>query len=253
MLTRALSRRLFPLEVTYTLLDGSPDNTRYANIHLTNWAQSNGWQVDFPQHDQLILHRDEQIITVHLVTEDIHSFSQTTSATYDLLIANAFLDLLPLQPTVDMLFDLTKPNGYFYFSINFDGLTLLDPQLDPALDAAIQSAYHQTMEDRRFNRQPTGGAHAGRKLCSILSTAGGNLLAAGSSDWVVHPIDGRYPQDEAYFLHFIIETIANALKHAPHLNQRQLTAWVASRHQQIDAGGLIYIAHQLDYFGRTPP
>ena len=31
-----------------------------------------------------------------------------------------------------------------------------------------------------------------------------------------------------------------------------LEAWIAQRHAQIEAGSLVYIAHQLDFLGRVP-
>ena len=69
---------------------------------------------------------------------------------------------------------------------------------------------------------------------------------------MVHPVAGRYPADEAYFLHFIVETMASALASHPELDAARFAAWIAARHAQIAAGELIYIAHQLDFAGRRP-
>ena len=68
--------------------------------------------------------------------------------------------------------------------------------------------------------------------------------------WIVHPHEGGYPADEAYFLHFIIHTIYLALAGHPELDQERLVSWTAQRHAQIERGELVYIAHQLDIFGK---
>ena len=92
---------------------------------------------------------------------------------------------------------------------------------------------------------------AGRRLIAHLRTAGVDMLAAGSSDWVVFAGANGYPADEAYFLHDIINTIGTALTGHPHLDAERLGAWVAQRHAQIEQGALVYIAHQLDVLGRV--
>ena len=58
--------------------------------------------------------------------------------------------------------------------------------------------------------------------------------------------------DEAYFLHFIIHTIGTALRGHPELDPVRLLSWITQRHAQIEAGSLVYIAHQLDFLGRVP-
>src|SRR6185437_5951935 len=92
----------------------------------------------------------------------------------------------------------------------------------------------------------------GRRLFGHLARAGVEVLAAGSSDWVVFPQQGRYPGDEAYFLHHIVDTIRQSLSVRPEVDQRALAAWIALRQQQIDQGLLVYLAHQLDFLGRRP-
>jgi hypothetical protein len=82
-----------------------------------------------------------------------------------------------------------------------------------------------------------------------LKAAGARVVAAGSSDWVVFPGPEGYPNDEGYFLHFIIDTIDRALRRHPELDRGRFQAWIAERHRQIDAQELIYIAHQLDVMG----
>jgi hypothetical protein len=145
---------------------------------------------------------------------------------------------------------LLKPGGLFYFTIVFDGGTILQPEIDPSFDAYVERLYHHTMDTRQVNNQPSGDSQTGRHLFQHLQTAGAELLAAGSSDWVIFPGLHGYPADEAYFLHFIIHTMHNALNGHPDLIPDQLDNWIVQRHAQIETGQLVYIAHQLDFLGR---
>ena len=99
--------------------------------------------------------------------------------------------------------------------------------------------------------RPAGESRTGRHLFHHLSRAGAPPLAAGASDWVVHPRpDGTYPDDEACFLDGILQTIQDAL--ADRTDPAGLAEWTAVRRRQLAAGRLVYLAHQLDFAGRTP-
>lgn len=171
---------------------------------------------------------------------------------WDLLIAHAFLDLMDVPRTLPQLFSLLRPGGLFYFTLNFDGATILQPDIDPALDALIERLYHQTMDERLTHGQPSGDSQTGRRLFTHLWQVGAHILAAGSSDWVVYAAENGYYGDEAYFLQFIVDTMHGALAHSPALEAQQLADWVAQRHAQITAGELVYVAHQLDFVGLKP-
>lgn len=194
--------------------------------------------------------------TLHLELEtaDVFEFVARVHGrqAWDVLVAHAFLDLLNIPAALPLLFSLLKPGGIFYFSLNFDGATILQPAIDPAFDALIEQLYHQTMDERLTNGQPSGDSRSGRHLFPHLRQAGAEILAAGSSDWVVFAGRHGYPADEAYFLHFIIHTIHSALHGRPELNDTRFHAWVNKRHAQIDRGELVYVAHQLDFLGRLP-
>ena len=77
----------------------------------------------------------------------------------DLLIASSFLDLIDFNTDLAVILSALKPGGLFYFAINFDGATILEPEIDPALDSLIESLWHETMDTRvmdgkRGGRQP---------------------------------------------------------------------------------------------------
>ena len=156
---------------------------------------------------------------------------------------------MDLAATLPRLLSRLAPGGLFYFSLNFDGATSFEPVIDPDLDRQIESLYHQTMDTRRCQGRPADSSLTGRRLFGHLKDAGARVLAAGSSDWVVFPGPDGYLGDEAYFLHFIIDTIARALNDHPELEMSRFKAWIARRHRQIEAEELIYVAHQLDFLG----
>lgn len=169
---------------------------------------------------------------------------------WDVLIAHAFLDLMDIPATLPILLSLLKPGGLCYFTINFDGVTSLEPAVDPVLDTLIEQLYHQTMDERMINGRYSGDSRSGRHLFSLLRQNNIDILAAGSSDWVLLANKEEYPADEAYFLHVIIHFIQQALAQHPQLDANQFQTWIAQRHAQIEAGELVYIAHQLDFLGR---
>ncbi len=233
MITRVIERQLFAAEVTYTAIDAQNANIDLASERLQKLPEN---------------------FTLQLETIDFFDFAAREQGrqSWDLLIAHAFLDLVDLTQTVPLLISLLKPGGLFYATLNFDGGTILQPEIDPAIDPLIISLYHRTMDERVVNGRSSGDSHTGRHMFSSVRAAGAQLLAAGSSDWVVFAGEKGYPADEAYFLHFIVHTIQKALQGHPELDSSLFEAWIAQRHAQIKAGTLVYIAHQLDFLGRRP-
>ena len=182
---------------------------------------------------------------------DIFDFAQREQGqqTWDVLIAHAFLDLMDVPATLPILFSLLKPGGLFYFTINFDGATILEPAIEPAFDALIERLYHETMDARVVNGRISGDSQSGRHLFTHLRHMGADILAAGSSDWLVFAGKDGYLADEAYFLHFIIHTMHQALADHPQLDNNRFEAWIEQRREQIERSELVYIAHQIDFLG----
>lgn len=166
----------------------------------------------------------------------------------DLLLANAFLDLVDVPATLPALLDLLAPDGVYWFSINFDGDTIFEPS--HPYDDQLIATYHRSMDTRVRHGRRAGDSRTGRRLFMHLEKAGARIAAAGSSDWVVHARDGHYEADEAYFLHYIVHTVDEELRKWSEIDPDRLAEWVATRHAQIDRGELVYIAHQLDFAGR---
>lgn len=231
MVERFLEQRLFATDVLYTAID----------VEISNISEAQHRLPEMPSQ-----------VSLELETIDLFDFvaREQRQRAWDLLVAHAFLDLIDLDEALPIIFSLLKPGGLFYFTLNFDGGTILQPVIDKAFDDKITNLYHDTMDARETNGRPAGHSQTGRRLFSRLADAGGEITASGSSDWVVFARNGVYPADEAYFLHFIVHTIHQALHSHPELNNSLFDAWIAQRHAQIEAGTLVYIAHQLDFFGR---
>jgi hypothetical protein len=170
----------------------------------------------------------------------------------DVLIANAVLDLVDVPAVLPGLLRLLVPGGVYWFTINYDGESIFAP--GHLHDDQVMQAYHRDMDERVRYGRPAGDSRTGRRLFQYLRTAGAPALAAGSSDWVVSAgPDGNYPGDEAYFLRSILSTIQNALRsRQDRVEPANLADWLAARGRQLAAGELVYIAHQLDFVGRSP-
>ena len=118
-----------------------------------------------------------------------------------MLIANAVLDLVDVPTVLPGLLRLLVPGGVYWFTINYDGESILAP--GHPHDDQVMQAYHRDM-DERVRYGPAGDSRTGRGLFHHLRDAGAPVLAAGSSTGRKRGPDGNYPGDEAYFLHSIL-------------------------------------------------
>ena len=238
---------------TYTAIDLEPTLIAEARRRLPHWAAAQGLQVQQGSQEQLHVQRPGQDIRVETEAIDLLGFiaREQGQRTWDLLIAQALLDLVDVLTTLPALLSLLRPGGLLYCPITFDGATVFQPELDPEFDVVIEACYHQTMDQRLIAGKPSGDSRTGRHLFMHLRAAGAEVCAAGSSDWVVFAGPNGYSADEAYFLHFILHTMHTALAGHPHLDPERCTAWMAQRHIQVEQGTLVYIAHQLDLLGRV--
>ena len=247
MLERLLARRVLT-RAAYTGVDLDPENLAAARERLQSFAAAQGASLG-EEAGTLVWRQRHQQVAIRLTCADIFVFAREPRPSWDLLLAHALLDLLDVPAVLPLLLSLLTRGGCYYFTLNFDGVTVLQPAVDPHLDRLIETLYHLSMDERRRQGKPSGDSQTGRHLFQHLQAAGGTLLAAGSSDWVVAPLEGRYLKDEAYFLHHLIDTIRQALEGHPLLDKGAFQTWVEERHGQIERRQLVYIAHQLDFFG----
>ena len=228
MVDRLVDQGVLPAG-SYCLLDSEPDLLRVARRRLGDQLADTALQYQQADFRNYV--------------------AQAARSSFDLIIAHAFLDLIHLPVLLPQLMQLLSRGGAFYFTLNFDGSTIIQPSLDPDLDDKIEQLYHQTMDDRCVNGQPAGDSRTGRNLLQHLREAGATVTAAGSSDWVVFAGPQGYPDDEAFFLEYILQTMEKALSDHIELADDDFSGWLAQRRHQLATGELYYIAHQIDYFG----
>lgn len=219
---------------------------------------------------------------------DAVAVAQEVAATHppadrpDLLVAQSFLDLVPVEDALGTFTDALAPGGLLYAPLTFDGVTNFQP--DHPADSVVERQYHRSI-DAVAGRD----THAGRHAVTALQRAPGDLLAVGGSDWIVRPArgeksesesgpesedgsdsDGRsdaddYPADERYFLDRILGYVASSLldtevQRLSTVDPRVIDTadtdsirdWLHTRRRQLSAGELSYFTHQFDVLYRTP-
>ena len=231
----------------YILLDTDRQLLDDSRQWLRAWAAARGLRSDLlPDGLQA------GDLRVRLVHAELGSYLETAhEALADVLIANAVLDLVDVPAVLPGLLRLLVPGGVYWFTINYDGESIFEP--GHPHDDQVMQAYHRDMDERVRYGRPAGESRTGRRLFRYLRAAGAPALAAGSSDWIVNAgPDGNYSGDEAYFLRRILSTIQDALRSRPdRVEPADLADWLAVRGRQLAAGELVYLAHQLDFVGRT--
>jgi hypothetical protein len=233
----------------YRLLDVDGDLLADARAWLATWAASRGYAVE-PTADTVRFHGEGIDVRVTFVQAELGEYLASGGGPpADLLVTNAFLDLVDVPNVLPPLLRLVVPGGLFWFPVNFDGETIFEPPHPD--DALLMRIYHRSMDQRVRYGRPAGDSRTGRHLFRHLAGAGATVLAAGGSDWVVHATGGRYEADEEYFLHHIVHTIDQELERHSEIDPRTLARWVELRHGQARRGELVYIAHQLDFAGRS--
>jgi hypothetical protein len=249
MVTRLLEWRVLR-QASYTLLDEDSELLNVARQRLLGFASTNACSVE-ELSDGLRLRSAELDLTAHFVDSELSTLLATGAGPSgaDLLIANAFLDLVDVPATLPLLFRRARPQGLFWFCINFDGESIFLPE-HPA-DRELLEIYHRSMDERLRDGRRAGDSKTGRHLFAELARAGARLLAAGASDWVVHPSGAGYPADEAHFLGHLIHTVERELGAHASAQPALISSWVADRSSQLARGELHFIAHQLDFCGRV--
>jgi SAM-dependent methyltransferase len=232
----------------YVLLDADRQLLDCSRRWLRDWAAARGLRSDLLPDGLRV-----GDLRVRLVHAELGSYLEAAhGAAADVLIANAVLDLVDVPAVLPGLWRLLVPGGVYWFTINYDGESIFAP--GHPHDDKIMQAYHRDMDERVRYGRPAGESRTGRRLFHYLRAAGAPALAAGSSDWVVYPDpDANYPADEAYFLRSILNTIRDALRNRlDWVEPAVLADWLSVRYRQLAAGELVYIAHQLDFVGRSP-
>lgn len=239
-------------DAVITAVDEQEDLLIEARRRLRRYGETHGYNITGSDPTSLELRRSGHLVRIDFVVREILEFSarRFDPPLWDVLLAHAFLDLVDLSTALPALTGLLRDTALLYLTVNFDGSTLFLPEIDPVLDPAIEALYHNTMDERRNRGFLSGNSRTGRKLFQALPTAGAEIMDAGSSDWLVFATNARYPDDEGFFLEWILDSHESALRDCRELEPAILAGWVAERRRQVDRGELIYITHQLDFLAR---
>jgi SAM-dependent methyltransferase len=243
MLARLLEWELLPPgTIRYTAVDVQPANVAAIEPYLREWAADRSASVSGT--DPIVLEHDGRRVAVEPVVAEAVSHAASTPGAWDLLVGAALLDILDLDGLAGLL-DALSPGGLYYFPITFDGATRFRPS-HPA-DRTIERHYHAHMDAK-----PGGSSRAGGDVVDRLRQRDDAiLLGVAGSDWVVRPVEGSYPADEAFFLRHILDTIETAVGEHADDAVEALDEWLAERRAQVDAAQLVYLTHQLDVLGRV--
>jgi hypothetical protein len=245
MLERVVDWGLIKGEGSYLATDRAADHLRAARSRLAEWAGSlhHGLHFNGEGNGALQLAHGTLAITLQTIeAEQLAAAGEPDSC--HLLIAHALLDLVDFTRLLPKLLPLVKKMGLLYLTCNFDGETIFLPEHPGGEEPEIIRRYHASMEAR-----VPGASRTGRRLLDFLPRTGLTVLAAGASDWIIQPRVGSYPGEEAFFLHAMVETVAQEL--AQPNPPAGLASWARARHRQIEAGELIFIARHLDILARA--
>jgi len=248
MIERILDECLLD-SMIYTAVDVMEENKIRAHERMQSLAADHCMLFGELPEDRWEISGKDKRIEIKFKNEDFFDFASREIGKFDLIIAHAFLDLVDIHAALPLMAGLLEKDGLFYFTINFDGLTVLEPVIDEEMDDLILNQYHKTMDERLVNGKRSGDRRTGRHLFTCLKQAGMPILDTGSSDWVIFAGPDGYRPDEDYFLHFMINNIGQALQDCSELDPGRLNDWISKRHNQVENNELIYIAHQIDFFG----
>lgn len=250
MLERLIERKVLTA-ADYLGLDLSAENLHAAPQRLTQWAEETGRQASAESGTLRITGMDVAV-SARLAQADAYELPARSELgrDWDLLVAHAVLDLVDVPRALEAMLPRLRPGGLFYFSLVFDGLTVLEPELDRSLDEQIMTLYHGTMDRRTRHGLISGDSRTGRHLFRQLREARTELIEAGSSDWVVFPRGGSYSAEEAVFLRWILHFIEHSLTGHAEMDPSAFADWLEQRRAQLARAELVYLAHQLDFLGR---
>ena len=239
-------------EWTLTALDRDGDLLEQGQRRLAGMLEARGFRVT-PTADGLRAGGEGRSFRLRLLTADLEHFGVGESGDYDAILAHALLDLLPPALMAERIASWLRPGGLVFATLNYDGgTTLLPPYRDAAFEERILSEYDESMERRRVFGLPSGGAHSGRRLFGALDSAGLAIIGAGTSDWTLLPLAGRYDGREAALLGFLLSLIRGEAERSGAFDPAALEAWWAERMDTLAAGRLGLICHQLDLLAERP-
>ena len=245
------------LSLTLTGLDCQSDLLTMACAKVKRQLENQNFSVCFDGKDIFGKGLDREIRVSFECGYLDEFFRSISNQAFDLITAHAVIDLLPLPTTLENFATRLKDGGLVYSTINYDGDTSLLPvYADPTFERQLLDNYNASMEKRRISGELTGGAYAGRRLHTALTQTGFKIIAVGSSDWNITPIDGRYRDQDDICLVALLDMIRGENADCTSVDASALSDWYQHRLYQLEQGQLGMIVHQLDILARknkSPP
>jgi SAM-dependent methyltransferase len=196
--------------------------------------------------------RNRETVTLRFAAADLSTYEPAQSGIYDAVIAQALMDLLPLERMVERIRGWLAPAGLFYASLNYDAGTVLYPEYPSnQFEAALLDVYDASMA-RSVGGQPCGGAQSGRHLHAALSKVGFDILALGSSDWNITPYCGGYRDADELCLAALLDMIHGEGLRSGRFETQALDDWLGYRQAQLADSKLGLIIHQIDLVAQKP-
>lgn len=238
-----------PVEVVELGAGTGPTAERFARWGIDARLESTGvvwraWESN-PRHAESIRQRLAAyawISEVHVSTDDLLDLIDARPASADIVVGQAIMDLFAPPDGADVLAATLRPGGIAWLPITYDGYTAVGPTPDADLDRRILDRYERTMR-----RTPRAGGAAMAAGASHLAHAIHHhddleLIAAGSSDWVLLPGPPR-SEDERTLLARMLRFIEDAV---PVGEIPSVSPWIAARRDELERDELALVVHQLD-------
>ncbi|MEX2442725.1 MAG: class I SAM-dependent methyltransferase [Alkalispirochaeta sp.] len=205
-------------------------------------VEYDAWEIN-PETAHLLRRRVEASADIHKGTVHVGDVRERDDGQrFDLVIANAVLDLFSPDAVAELVDALLAPDGLLYASIVFDGVTLMEPAIEPAVDAEVLQLYHRSMTQGFARRHVWALYDAGFQMCEV-----------GSSDWIIPPRRGGPSEDERILVETILEMMERSVTEQitgeddSSITVNELTRWIGLRREQLHRGALLFEAHQIDF------
>lgn len=165
---------------------------------------------------------------------------------WDLICAQAWIDLVDIPQTLELLHTRLREGGLLYLPITYAGETSFTPVQDDALEMKVNEAYHRSMRYTGIDASPTPSKAA----LQALPASGFEVIASGASDWKVSPLaNGSYSNVEGIFLEDILRFFRKELARS-NLPPDHAKKWLNSRSEMLATGTLHFHAANVDILAR---
>lgn len=236
-------------KINFCCMDTDLINLKLGKKNIYNFAKKNSFNI-YKSKDFFKIRKGDIDCDIFFLNSDI--FSQELIDNFynrdvDCIIANAFIDIVPIEDAITVFKKLLTINGFVYLTINYDGITTLRPSFnDFNFEKLLLKEYNKTMDERKLNGKLTGGSNTGSKIYDAFLQNGFKIINFGSSNWNVFPENKKYKKNEKFFLKTMIGFIYNEGLNRKNIDKNKLDVWYNDRLEKINNGELSLIVQNTD-------